>query len=194
MQDRMSIDMNGRMNIQPIPETPTQLDIGDGYAEGSGGSSGGGRRGPNQYPRSASSLERRRRESQLFGGSPSKQRRFKRVASVAFINRNRNQRIMKEVQKFCQRQSISLKPLDWQRVKTEDNDTLEELLKADMLVVDFGQNGDGALFLSGLIAQRTNKANLLMFEPENVKSQIQASALHMVSPTANMGGAAETLR
>ena len=153
--------------------------------------------GPNQYPRSVSSLEGRRISSGGSSGSGggSKQRSFKQTASVAFINRNRNQRIAKEVQKFCQRHSISFKPLDFQKVKTEDDDTFEVLLKADMLVVDFGQMGDGALFLSGLIAQRTNKANLLMFEPENVKSQVQASALHhMMSPTATMSAAAETLR
>ena len=123
---------------------------------------------------------------------------FKHIASVAFINRNRNQRIAKEVQKFCKKHSISFKPLDWQKVKTEENETFEVLLEADMLVVDFGQMGDGALFLSGLIAQRRNKDNLLLFEPENVKSQIQASELHhLMTPGITlpaMGAAAETLR
>jgi hypothetical protein len=64
------------------------------------------------------------------------------------------EQVAKVVQTFCSKHSVAFKSLDWMKVRGEDHDTFHVLLEADILVVDFGQSGDGALLLSGLIAQR----------------------------------------
>eukprot|EP00039_Didymoeca_costata_P010937 m.149295 g.149295 ORF g.149295 m.149295 type:complete len:1087 (-) comp15010_c0_seq1:1523-4783(-) len=97
-------------------------------------------------------------------------------ASIAFINRSDSIKVYNNLKNYCAKHGCTLNILPYEKLREEDPEIAVLMLKADLLIVDFGVKGDGALFLSGFIAKRKHGLNFLLFDPDNYYNLLRAEA------------------